>query len=102
VGLPHCLDRVTTKFLLRGEPDLDEFPEDVTYHIFEVEKVCYQLMLCNAAVDSIYIHSFVVLKMQMINILTQSQSLPHRPMYTTKAENKKTSPKNTASFVNAP
>jgi hypothetical protein len=101
VGLPHCLDRVTTKFLLRGEPDLDEFPEDVTYHIFEVEKVCYHGMLSNADVDSIYIHSCVP-KMQMINILIESQSLLHRPMYTTKAENKKTSPKNTASFVNAP
>eukprot|EP00804_Cyclotella_cryptica_P009876 CCRYP_014172-RA/>CCRYP_014172-RA protein AED:0.02 eAED:0.02 QI:52/1/1/1/1/1/2/786/307 len=41
VGLPHCLERVTTKFLVRGEPDLDLFPEDVTYQIFEVEKVCF-------------------------------------------------------------
>jgi hypothetical protein len=40
VGLPHCLERVTTKFLVRGEPDLDQFPEDVAYQIFEVEKVC--------------------------------------------------------------
>ncbi|KAL7510708.1 hypothetical protein ACHAXN_007572 [Cyclotella atomus] len=38
VGLPHCLERVTTKFLVRGEPDLDQFPEDVAYQIFEVEK----------------------------------------------------------------
>ena len=41
VGLPHCLDRVTTKFLVRGEPDLDAFPDDVAYKIFEVEKVLW-------------------------------------------------------------
>jgi hypothetical protein len=46
VGLPHCLERVTTKFLLRGEPDLDEFPEDVAYQIFEVEKVRCALCFC--------------------------------------------------------
>jgi len=42
VGLPHCLERVTTKFLVRGEPDLDSFPEDVTFQIFAVEKVCFR------------------------------------------------------------
>eukprot|EP00956_Cyclotella_meneghiniana_P021121 scaffold38017_cov72-Cyclotella_meneghiniana.AAC.17 len=39
VGLPHSLEKVSTKFLVRGgEPDLDRFPEDVDYQIFEVEK----------------------------------------------------------------
>ena len=39
VGLPTHLERNTTKFLLRNEPNLDAFPDDVTYQIFDVEKV---------------------------------------------------------------
>jgi len=39
VGLPHSLERVTTKFLLKREPDLSAFPEGVAYQIFDVEKV---------------------------------------------------------------
>lgn len=39
VGLPSSLSRQTTKFLLRGKPNLELFPTDVKYHIFEVEKV---------------------------------------------------------------
>lgn len=46
VGLPHSLEKVSTKFLVRGgEPDLDRFPEDVDYQIFEVEKVIYMHVL---------------------------------------------------------
>jgi len=39
VGLPAHMQRVTTKFLLKREPNLTEFPEDVTYQSFDVEKV---------------------------------------------------------------
>lgn len=39
VGLPNHLQKVTTKFLLKKEPDLSAFPEDVAYQIFDVEKV---------------------------------------------------------------
>jgi len=39
VGLPTQMQRVTTKFLLKREPDLDAFPENVTFQIFDVEKV---------------------------------------------------------------
>mmetsp|Transcript_22758 Transcript_22758/g.31863 ORF Transcript_22758/g.31863 Transcript_22758/m.31863 type:complete len:413 (-) Transcript_22758:1439-2677(-) len=39
VGLPTNLDRVTTKFLLQGRPNIDDFPDGVSYHIFDVEKV---------------------------------------------------------------
>jgi predicted ATPase len=38
VGLP-AQSRSTTKFLLGGTPDLDSFPDDIKYHIFNVEKV---------------------------------------------------------------
>ena len=41
VGLPTHLQRVTTKFLLKREPDLDAFPEDVAFQMFDVEKVRY-------------------------------------------------------------
>lgn len=40
VGLPAQMQRVTTKFLLKRVPDLAEFPEDVKYQVFDVEKVC--------------------------------------------------------------
>lgn len=40
VGLPTTSKSVTIKYLLKGEPDLSTFPEDVQYSIFEVEKVC--------------------------------------------------------------
>ncbi len=39
VGLPTHMQKVTTKFLLRREPDHSAFPEDVTCHLFDVEKV---------------------------------------------------------------
>ncbi|KAL7555218.1 hypothetical protein ACHAWF_018963 [Thalassiosira exigua] len=39
VGLPTHMQRVTTKFLLRKEPDLSAFPEDVKLRVFNVEKV---------------------------------------------------------------
>ena len=39
VGLPAQMQRVTTKFLLKREPDLDTFPEDVRVRVFDVEKV---------------------------------------------------------------
>ena len=39
VGLPTHLPRVTTKFLLKKEPDLSAFPKEVAYQIFNVEKV---------------------------------------------------------------
>ena len=40
VGLPAQMQRVTTKFLLKREPDFAAFPDDVKYQIFDVEKVC--------------------------------------------------------------
>ncbi len=39
VGLPTTSKSVTIKYLLKGEPDLARFPEDVRYSVFEVEKV---------------------------------------------------------------
>lgn len=39
VGLPTHLQKVTTKFLLKKEPDLSAFPKEVAYQIFDVEKV---------------------------------------------------------------
>eukprot|EP00985_Skeletonema_marinoi_P016499 scaffold8890_cov99-Skeletonema_marinoi.AAC.2 len=39
VGLPTHLQKVTTKFLLKKEPDLSSFPKEVAFQIFEVEKV---------------------------------------------------------------
>lgn len=42
VGLPTHMQRVTTKFLLKRKPDLGAFPEDVTFQIFNVEKVCLE------------------------------------------------------------
>ena len=39
VGLPSTSKSVTIKYLLKGEPDLSLFPEEVKYRIFEVEKV---------------------------------------------------------------
>lgn len=39
VGLPTQMQRVTTKFLLRKEPDLEAFPGDVRVRVFDVEKV---------------------------------------------------------------
>jgi hypothetical protein len=39
VGLPSNLSRRSAKFLLKGRPNPLDFPNDVTYHIFEVEKV---------------------------------------------------------------
>lgn len=39
VGLPTGLDRESARYLLREEPDLDVFPDDVDYHVFDVEKV---------------------------------------------------------------
>ncbi len=39
VGLPSSLARSSIKFLLNTKPQLHQFPPDVTYHIFEVDKV---------------------------------------------------------------
>ena len=39
VGLPTHLQKISTKFLLKNEPDLSKFPKEVAYQIFEVEKV---------------------------------------------------------------
>lgn len=39
VGLPAQMQRDATKFLLRKEPDLESFPEDVRVRVFDVEKV---------------------------------------------------------------
>ena len=39
VGLPTHMQRVTTKFLLKREPDLNAFPDDVRVRRFDVEKV---------------------------------------------------------------
>ena len=39
VGLPSSLQRTSAKFLLRSKPQLELFPPDVKYHVFEVEKV---------------------------------------------------------------
>ena len=42
VGLPSNLKRTTTKFLLKCRPDLSQFPDDIHYQIFDVEKVYLQ------------------------------------------------------------
>ena len=39
VGLPTNLSRRSAKFLLKSRPTPDCFPSDVSYHVFEVEKV---------------------------------------------------------------
>jgi len=39
VGLPAHLSRTTTKFLLKSRPSLDDFPPDIKYNVFTVEKV---------------------------------------------------------------
>lgn len=39
VGLPTNLTRQTAKFLLAEKPNLDSFPPDLDYHVFDVEKV---------------------------------------------------------------
>ena len=39
VGLPTNLSRQTAKFLLREKPNLRDFPSDIDYHVFDVEKV---------------------------------------------------------------
>lgn len=39
VGLPSNLKRRSAKFVLRSPPDIQKFPEDMNYYIFEVEKV---------------------------------------------------------------
>lgn len=39
VGLPSNLKRRSAKFVLRTPPKVEDFPEDIAYHFFEVEKV---------------------------------------------------------------
>ncbi|CAB9497576.1 Histidine kinase [Seminavis robusta] len=39
VGLPSNLKRNSAKFVLRTPPKTQDFPEDIDYHIFSVEKV---------------------------------------------------------------
>ena len=39
VGLPTNLTRQTAKFLLAEKPNLDSFPPDLDYHVFDVDKV---------------------------------------------------------------
>lgn len=39
VGLPSNLQRRSAKFLLASPPDLDNFPPDLDYHLFVVEKI---------------------------------------------------------------
>ena len=39
VGLPTNLSKRAAKFLLKSKPDYTKFPDDVEFHVFEVEKV---------------------------------------------------------------
>lgn len=39
VGLPSSLKRRSAKFVLRTRPKIEDFPADIDYHLFEVEKV---------------------------------------------------------------
>lgn len=39
VGLPSTSKQVTVKYLLRCEPNVEQFPKDMQYHLFQVEKV---------------------------------------------------------------
>lgn len=39
VGLPSTSKQVTVKYLLKEIPNVNEFPMDLQYHVFEVEKV---------------------------------------------------------------
>jgi hypothetical protein len=39
VGLPSKLSKASRKYLLRKSPRLEDFPQDLKYNIFEVEKV---------------------------------------------------------------
>lgn len=83
VGLPHCLERVTTKFLVKEEPHLDAFPEDVAYQIFEVEKVgsCYCLSVFLATLSSDELKTISQTTSRVILL-----SLNCRHMCTTKAD----------------
>jgi predicted ATPase len=40
VGLPATSKQITVKYLLNQSPMMVDFPDDVKYHLFEVEKVC--------------------------------------------------------------
>jgi len=44
VGLPTNLSKRSAKYLLRQRPNTALFPENVDFHIFEVEKVCIPLI----------------------------------------------------------
>ena len=39
VGLPSTSKQVTVKYLLRNEPNVEQFPKEMQYHLFQVEKV---------------------------------------------------------------
>lgn len=39
VGLPSNLKRRSAKFVLRRKPKIEDFPSDIEYYLFEVEKV---------------------------------------------------------------
>eukprot|EP00979_Chaetoceros_neogracilis_P013458 scaffold3835_cov295-Chaetoceros_neogracile.AAC.27 len=39
VGLPSTSKQVTVKYLIRGIPDIQSFPKELKYHLFDVEKV---------------------------------------------------------------
>lgn len=39
VGLPSTSKQVTEKYLLKEIPNVQEFPNDIQYHLFQVEKV---------------------------------------------------------------
>ncbi len=68
VGLPSQLERNTIKFILKKAPDLDSFPDDVSYQIFEVEKVSHAarcVKIWNNSSKRVDIHIFVPLQVYL-------------------------------------
>jgi len=52
VGLPTTMKNITVKYLLRSNPDLNSFPEDVRYYIFDVEKVYLYNIASNSTTNN--------------------------------------------------
>jgi len=58
VGLPSTSKSVTVKYLLKSQPDLSCFPEDVKYSVFDVEKVYLYDVGKDSGVDATYAEEY--------------------------------------------
>ena len=54
VGLPSEVNRESTKFILKQEPSFSDFPSDVQYHVFDVEKVFLHVKTPNSKYETEY------------------------------------------------